>query len=85
MSIPACTGQGVGIPECTGQGGVSKHALDRGVSAQWGVCPGAGVFPGQGVCQGGVYPNMHWDRHPPVDRMTDRCKNITLPQLRCGR
>ena len=22
---------------------------------------------------------------PPVDRMTDTCKNITLPQLRCGR
>ena len=22
---------------------------------------------------------------PPVNRMTDRCKNITLPQLRCGR
>ena len=21
----------------------------------------------------------------PVNRMTDRCKNITLPQLRCGR
>ena len=21
----------------------------------------------------------------PVDRMTDTCKNITLPQLRCGR
>ena len=22
---------------------------------------------------------------PPVNRMTDRCKNITWPQLRCGR
>ena len=22
---------------------------------------------------------------PPVNRITDRCKNITLPQLRCGR
>ena len=22
---------------------------------------------------------------PPPNRMTDRCKNITLPQLRCGR
>ena len=21
-----------------------------------------------------------WSRHPPVNRMTDRCKNITLPQ-----
>ena len=28
----------------------------------------------------GVYPSMQWGRPPPVDRMTDRCKNITLPQ-----
>ena len=27
-------------------------------------------------------PAMHI---PPVNRITDRCKNITLPQLRCGR
>ena len=28
-----------------------------------------------------------WSNHtcPPVNRMTNRCKNITLPQLRCGR
>ena len=24
------------------------------------------------------------DRDPPINRITDRCKNITLPQLRCG-
>ena len=24
-------------------------------------------------------------RTPPVDRITDACENITLPQLRCGR
>ena len=24
-------------------------------------------------------------RHPPVNRITDACENITLPQLRCGR
>ena len=24
-------------------------------------------------------------RHPPVDRITDACENITLPQLRCRR
>ena len=36
---------------------------------------------GGGVCPGGVYPSMQWSRHPPpVDRMTDRCKNTTLPQ-----
>ena len=26
-----------------------------------------------------------WDRDPPVNRITDACKNITLPQLCCGR
>ena len=53
-----------------------------GVSAQGGVCPG-GVCPGdsagmtaqRGVCQ----------TPPPVNRMTDTCENITLPQLRFGR
>ena len=32
-----------------------------------------------GVCPGGMADP------PPVNRMTDRCKNITLPQLRCWR
>ena len=27
-------------------------------------------------------PSMHWGRHLHVDRMTDRCKNITFPRLR---
>ena len=71
--------------------------LPRGLSARGGVCPGGGgvcpggICPGRGclsrgvspvgVCPGGVYPSMHWGRHPPVDRMTDRCKNITFPQV----
>ena len=29
---------------------------------------------------GGVYPSMQWGKTLPVNRMTDRCKNITLPQ-----
>ena len=42
-----------------------------------------GCLPGRGVSAGGVYPSMHWGRHlPPMDRTTDRCKNITFPQLR---
>ena len=54
-----------------------------------GVCPGRCLLR-RGVCWGGVCPwgfcpSACWDTHPPVDRMTDRCKNITLPQLRCGR
>ena len=59
MSIPACTGQG---------GCVSQHALGRGVSVHGGLPRARGCLPK------GVYPTMHWGRHPPVDRMTDRCK-----------
>ena len=41
-------------------------------SMQWA---GAVCIP---ACTGqGVYPGMHWGRHPPVNRMTERCK--TLP------
>ena len=47
-----------------------QGCLSRGVPVQGGVYPGAGVS-----VQGGVY-------HTPVNRMTDRCKNITFPQLR---
>ena len=62
---------------------VSQHALlGRGVPA-WGcTClgvylPGA-VYLSRGcTCPGGVYLPRY---SPPVNRMTDRCKNITLPQ-----
>ena len=56
---------------CVWGGGVSA---EEGVSAQGGVCRGEGCLPG-GECKA----------DPPVNRMTDRCKNFTLPQLRCGR
>ena len=57
----------------------SDHLLGgllSGGSAQEGCLSARrGVCLLGGVCQ----------THPPVNRMTDRCKNITLPQLRCGR
>ena len=54
-----------------------------GGSAQGGLpggCLPGGCLPG-GVCPGRV---SVWGggRHPSVDRMTDRCKNVTLPQLK---
>ena len=61
----------------SGPGGVSGQGVwSRGASA----LGGRGVSgPGRGLLRGGVrYP-------PPVNRITDACKNITLPQLRCGR
>ena len=48
---------------------ISQHALRRGVFAQ-GVC-----LPRGDVCGGGVWQS------PPVNRMTDRFKNITLPVI----
>ena len=52
----------------------------------WGV-PASGpggclpLVPGDG----GAHSSMHWGRHPPVDRMTDTCKNITFTNFICGR
>ena len=53
------------------------------VSAPRGGC----LLPG-GVCSRGVVVvSQHALRQtpPPVGRITDACKNITLAQLRCGR
>ena len=76
--------------ECILVGCVTSTA----VSVWGGVCPGVsarkGVCPGRGVCP--VHAGIHTPAqcmlgytHPPVNRMADRCKNITLPQLRYGR
>ena len=65
--------------ECISVGCVQSAAVAEclvgGVSAQGegSVCLG-GVST-QGVSAWGVYT-------PPVNRMTDRCKNITFPELR---
>ena len=70
-------------PYITGGSSIKQECIPVGcvpsapVTASWGggVCPGACLC--RGVLAGGVCP--------PVNRITDRCKNITLPQLRCGR
>ena len=50
----------------------------RGVSLAGGLL-GRGS-PWRGVSLAGGSPCMHWGRSPLVNRMTNRCKNITLPQ-----
>ena len=78
------------------QGGVCS-----GMSAQGGCLPRVGCLPreclpGRGVCaeeclpgrgclRRGVSAQRVSARHPPVERMTDSCKNITLSQVCCGR
>ena len=73
-----CLPRGWGV--CPG-GGVSARVVSaRGVSVQReGVYPEGGCLPRGCLPREGVSA-----RHPPMDRMTDACKNITLPQLRCG-
>ena len=57
------------------RGGVSA----QGVSAR-GWVSARGCLPG-GISQHALRQTPS----SPADRMTDRCKNITLPQLHCGR
>ena len=67
----------------------------RGCLPRWGgvSAQGVGCLPSGGVCPGDVSSQgvSAWEcvsqhplgKTPPlVDRMTDRCKNITFPQLR---
>ena len=59
---------------CIPVGSVPPACWPYPVISRGGVCLGE-------VCPGGeVYPSMQWHRHPPVSRITDRCKNTTLPQ-----
>ena len=66
-----CVWSGGGVP---GPGGV--------VCLVWGCVSDPGGVPGLGVCVclvGGVCLSALWDTTtPPVNRMTNRCKNITL-------
>ena len=45
-----------------------------------GGCASRGCFPRVGCFRGGV--PAYTGQTPPVNRMTDRCKNITFPHLR---
>ena len=73
-----CSGRLLGgvCPGGSAQGGCLPGGVCPGGVSLGGLCPG-GVSAAQGgVCLGGCLP---------VNRITDRCKNITSPQLRCGR
>ena len=56
----------------------------------WKPARHAGIPPPLEICCKACWDttcNACWDTNPPshVNRITDTCKNITLPQLRCGR
>ena len=68
------------IPCIFGGGSASGPGVCIGGPALGGLHPGGsasgGLNPGVVCIHGGV------QTPPPVNRMTDRCKNITFPQLR---
>ena len=70
---------------------ISQYALRRGVYLAGGgglPCQGRGsALPGEMVSQHALRQTLPlWtESQIPVNRITDACENITLPQLRCGR
>ena len=73
------------MPESTSRGESAPGGclLPGGVSALGGLLQGGVSATGGGG--GGGIPACTEADPPPVDRITDACKNITLAQLRCGR
>ena len=83
---------------CLLQGSAPRGVCSRGYLLWEGVCSGGvcsqrvcllgGVSAWGCLLLGGggcVIPACTEADTPPVNRITDACKNITLPQLRCGR
>ena len=92
--LPACTAQG-GLPcrgglPCQGGGGSPCQGVSPcggGLPCKVGVCCAGGVYLARWVSLPGRgwYLSMLWGRPPLVNRITDACENIALPQLHCGR
>ena len=61
----------------------SRMRTARALTIGWGGVPARGGIPAWGVYLPGGLPAQGCTcpgTPPPVNRMTDRCKNITLPQ-----
>ena len=76
-----CTGRSLTV--CWGGGAPSRGSPSRGCLLLRGVPPSRGGAPflGEGASflgGGGVVSRHALRQTPPVNRMTDRCKNITL-------
>ena len=92
VAVSAPGGRGVSSPAGGVWSGVVGVLLLGGVSASrrcllpGGVCSrGGGLLPGGHLLRGGGV-SQHAPRQTlPVNRMTDRCKNITFANFVCGR
>ena len=88
-----CTGGGClagGVCHARGEGGLLARGCllaGGGLPCKVGVCCAGGVYLARWVSLPGRgwYLSMLWGRPPLVNRITDACENIALPQLHCGR
>ena len=74
-------GRGVSLAGGSPSGGSSSGGPPSGGVSLAGESPWQGVSLAGGI----LLPRGGLLGRPPVNRMTDTCKNITLPQLRCRR
>ena len=75
------------VGACMARGGMCGrgHAWQGGMHGKGRHVWHGGVHGRGCAWQGHAWQGHEWQgAWPPVNRMTDRCKNITLPQLRCG-
>ena len=89
-----CLLRGVSAPQggclvlggCLVPGGVCSRGVSAGGFWSGGSGPRRGSAPGGLLLEGvGAGIPACTEADPPVDRITDACKNITLAQLHCGR
>ena len=94
--LPGVSAWGVSAPEgVSAPGGVCSHwgcLLPLGISGPGGLLLGVmsgsrGMSPRGLSAPGREFVSQHALRQtpPPVDRITDRCKNITFANFVCGR
>ena len=88
LSAAVATGGSARGCVCPGEGCQPGRVSARGVSAKGCLCQGVstrGCLPGECLPGGGVVYPVHAGIHTTplwTEWLTDRCKNITFPQLR---
>ena len=84
VSVQGVSVQGVSVQGVFVQGSLSRVVSVLEVSLQGGLCPEGGVSVQGFSIQGSLSRGISLTDTPHMNRITDRCKNITFLQLRCG-